>query len=735
MPILAWRTDADGFIFKNSWSLDATERAALAGIATPIAAQAGPLLIPVFPPLALDPATVATISSAAVTAVNIVVSTAPIGYGMCGGMAYTSCDYWHAKLPVPCGGNIADQPGRTNATQAVLRNMIWSRLLDSLTGGGAIQNPILWSLIHNQVPSLIGGGAGKLKAMTAAELPKIKATIDSGNPCPIGLIYTTRDIWDQHQILVYGYDDFGSHGNLYVYDNNDPHSFGDAGHTSKSDVLTFDLSGPVLKATSPGDSLGGTLAGFFKTNYSPKVPPANIEPTFGQFVNWTNDPRTWTPAYGGLLPIANAAELTALGGTAAGVRPTGAQIPVNLVRPRDNALLREHSSAPVFLYEGGCPFHVPDPTTLNLFGGFAAVRLAPDNTISKFVGPPDDGTLLRETSSTQVFQIMQGVPSLSTTPASNASVRVVFDGALDSFLLGNITFSAPKVTAGLSLIGTVHLKRAVPNRDIVVALASSLPNYATVPASVTVTKNTTSASFQITTHNVAFPGNFLAVLITATLGGGSVSAPFALQLPRIASFTVSPDPVTSGQTATATIKLEAPYVGSITVALKSFNTAFATVPTSVTIPGNATSVQFMVTAVPIAVPFAPATADINASYADVSADCTFTVKPSVVAGTVKSLTLTPNPVSSGGTTHGTVTLFAAVSSPTNVGLASQPIGGTLNQSSPIIANMPSSITIDPGLTQATFSITVKQLSAQATIRTARITAVAVDQAFATLSVS
>jgi hypothetical protein len=107
----------------------------------------------------------------------------------------------------------------------------------------------------------------------------------------------------------------------------------------------------------------------------------------------------------------------------------------------------------------------------------------------------------------------------------------------------------------------------------------------------------------------------------------------------------------------------------------------------------------------------------------------------VIAGTVKSLTLSPNPVSSGGTTHGTVTLIAAVTTPTNVGLASQPIGGTLNQSSPIIATMPNSITINAGLTQGTFAITVKSLTSQATMRTARIMAVAVTQAYATLTVS
>lgn len=732
MPILPWRTDADGYRFANSWTLDSTERAALAAIATPIAAGIGPALLSIMP---IDPITMGVVSTAAVVAVNVVATTAPISYGMCGGMAYSSCDYWHAKLPLPCGAFFSDQPGRTGAVPTAIRNMIWSRLLDSLSGGGCLQTTLLWSLILNQVPSGIGGGPGKLNALTVAEWAKIKATIDSGNPCPIGLLYATRNVWDQHQILVYGYDDFGTHGQLYVYDNNDPHTWGDNGHTSKSDIVTFDFTGPGLTATSPGDSLGGTLAGFFKTNYTPKAPPANLAAAYGQFLSWTDDKRFWEFAYGALLPIADNTELTAVGGTVAGVCATGSTVPVNLVRPRDNGLLREHSAAPVFLYEGGCPFHVPDPTTLNLFGGFAAVRVVPDKTISKFAGPPDNGTLLRETSSSHVFQINGGIPTLSTTPAANASVRVVFDGALNSLLLGSISFSALKVTLGTSLTGTVHLKAAFPDRDLIVTLASAQPNYVTVPASVTVLKNNASANFTIATHAIALTGINLVVPITATLGETSTSATLTLQLPRILSFTVSPNPVTAGQTATATITIDSAYALPITVALKSYDTAFATVPASVTIPANTTSVTFTVTAVPSAIPFAPAKADINASYADVSADCTFTVNPSVIAGTVKSLTLSPNPVSSGGTTHGTVTLIAAVTTPTNVGLASQPIGGTLNQSSPIIATMPNSITINAGLTQGTFAITVKSLTSQATMRTARIMAVAVTQAYATLTVS
>jgi len=53
----------------------------------------------------------------------------------------------------------------------------------------------------------LGGGGGGLLQRTEVEWATIKVRIDSGVPCPIGLVYTNTDVWNQHQILVYGYDD------------------------------------------------------------------------------------------------------------------------------------------------------------------------------------------------------------------------------------------------------------------------------------------------------------------------------------------------------------------------------------------------------------------------------------------------------------------------------------------------------------------------------------------------
>ena len=142
------------------------------------------------------------------------------------------------------------------------------------------------------------------------------------------------------------------------------------------------------------------------------------------------------------MPIADPAELSALGGTAQSVRPTLAEfVPIN-VRPRDGAMFRERSSAPVFLYAGGAPFLIPDSMWLNRFGGVGQVRVVPDNTIAAFTGLPDEGTLLREWSDPRVWRIMAGVRRWVRTPEELGnwggfpSVRVVPDGALAGIPVG-----------------------------------------------------------------------------------------------------------------------------------------------------------------------------------------------------------------------------------------------------------------------------------------------------------
>lgn len=747
MPLLPWRTDADGFCFSNSWTFDSTEHAALAGVAAAAApeavatafATAVAAALAVDPLLALDPTlpTLFPLLTAASSGVAAAVAaTTPINYGMCGGMAYTTLDYWHAKAELPRGGNGGDQPQRP--VQATLRDTIWNRLLNSLTSGGAMKNTILWSLVLNQLPQLFGGGGGTLLNWTRAEWLKIKATIDSGNPQPIGLIYTTRNVWDQHQILVYGYDLLPNGARLYVYDNNNPHDPGNTSLDPKNDFLTFDLTGSVLQATSPGDVHGGTLAGFFATDYSAATPPAGLAPSFGRFVTW-DGLMNFMPAYGAVLPVANATELTALGGTLTDPRAATPPMPTSFPVPRDYALLREHSAAPVFLFQGGGRFWVPDPTQLAKFGGWDAVRVVPDNTLGQFSAPPLNGTLIREVSDTGVFMCnTNGSLTPSTVPSSDPDVRAVPDGAISSQLLDKVSLDYSAILIGGSVNGRVSLKAPFAGANLAVSITVDQPTFVSItPSTVTIPKGSvTSGDFTVTfTGSTAPPPNF-KVTVSALLSGKTVSTTLQFNPPAFAQFTFSPSTVTAGQSTTGTLVLAAQCPVELEVNLLSYS-GLATIPmTPVPIPKNTLQITFTVNTPATAAPFATAQIPILASCGSVYATAVLTVQPSVVAGTIKSLTLFPASVAPGGRSTGTVTLAAAVSTPTVVGLASFALNGTVfGGASPLIASMPSQITLQPQQTSATFTIVTKIISPQVTQRTAVIMAAAVTQVYAHLTIT
>lgn len=429
MSRLAFRNDADGFAFANSWAFDATERAALSALARGIVVPAATGLVAgIFP----EPTLLATVAAVANAAALYPLTGNLSTYGLCGGMSFLAVDIWRQRQVMPRGAHRDDQPDRASLPGRTLRDLIWRRLLDSLGPGGALKGTVEWSVLLNQVPPWLGGGAPALLNRTRPQLAALRARIDAGQPCPIALLYTGRNIWDQHQILVHGYEDGpGNRTTLFVYDCNAPSGFGDTGDS----LVTLDTTGPALVATTPSD-YGNALAGFFLTNYFPMPLPGNLADAWGRFVRWEAGPKVFLMADGVRLPIASPPELAALGGDFGMVRiAPGAALPVT-PRPRDGALMRERSSAPVFLYQGGAPFWIPDPAWLERFGGWGPVRVVPDGTLAAFAGPPDHGTLLREWNDPRVWRIEAGVRRWVRNPTELAkwggftSVRLVPDGAL-----------------------------------------------------------------------------------------------------------------------------------------------------------------------------------------------------------------------------------------------------------------------------------------------------------------
>jgi uncharacterized repeat protein (TIGR03803 family) len=108
-------------------------------------------------------------------------------------------------------------------------------------------------------------------------------------------------------------------------------------------------------------------------------------------------------------------------------------------------------------------------------------------------------------------------------------------GSTPAVSLQSLVLNPTQVSGGSPSTGTVALSGAAPSGGIVVALASSIPSVASVPANVTVAQGATSASFAVTTTPVG----------VSTIG--NISATYAV-LTKTATLTVMP-PVTSDTVA------------------------------------------------------------------------------------------------------------------------------------------------------------------------------------------
>lgn len=249
----------------------------------------------------------------------------------------------------------------------------------------------------------------------------------------------------------------------------------------------------------------------------------------------------------------------------------------------------------------------------------------------------------------------------------------------------NVVISPNSVQGGTASQGTVNISLG---KGETVLLSSSSPSVASVPASVSIPKGATSATFNITTTAISAD---TTVIITATLNG-SAQANILVKAPTASGLSLNPTSViggTTNSTGTVTINSIAP-TGGIAVALSSSNTAAATVPANVTVAAGQTSATFTVTTLSVS---SNTTSTITATLgAQQTAVLTITAGASVA-----SVSLNPNSVTGGTSSTGTVTLTGAA-----------PAGGaivSLSSSNTSAATVPSSVTVAQGSTTANFTVT------------------------------
>jgi hypothetical protein len=161
----------------------------------------------------------------------------------------------------------------------------------------------------------------------------------------------------------------------------------------------------------------------------------------------------------------------------------------------------------------------------------------------------------------------------------------------------------------------------------------------------------------------------------------------------LSSLALNPTNVIGGtQSSTGTVTLSGPAPAGGAQILLSSNNSAARVPSSVTVPGGTTSVNFTINTSAVT---ASTPVTISASYGGVTRTATLTVTPSPLP-TLSSLTLSPSSVTGGNSSTGTVRLSGPA-----------PVGGAqimLSSSDPGTASVPSSVTVPAGATSATFTV-------------------------------
>ena len=260
---------SDGFAFVNSWTFDDREieqmrRVLVASCATAAAIFGTPLS-----------GAMALVAARILRSWlnDVIASSLPSGFGLCAGMSYAALDYFQSERKLPRGRHINDQPSWDTTEGWILRSYLWKRQMDSLRSDAA--KYLAWGGALHAVPRELGGGHPWLLQRTREEWEKLKHHIDAGRPWPIGLVGTTKNPFENHAVIAYGYEQNDSDsGKLFLYD---PNLCSISGSREARHETEFMFGETMLEAQETCSSQRrGPLRGFFVYDYESSTPP-NLE--------------------------------------------------------------------------------------------------------------------------------------------------------------------------------------------------------------------------------------------------------------------------------------------------------------------------------------------------------------------------------------------------------------------------------------------------------------------------
>jgi hypothetical protein len=305
-----------------------------------------------------------------------------------------------------------------------------------------------------------------------------------------------------------------------------------------------------------------------------------------------------------------------------------------------------------------------------------------------------------EGSTSATFPVTDGpvsASSLVTLTASYSGASVTFGLTVNppAVVLSSLSCNPASLTPSAGSTCTVALKSAALSGGATIALKAS-PALVTMPATVTVPEGSTSATFPVTDGPVSASS---LVTLTASYSGASVTFGLTVNPPAavLSSVLVNPSTIFGGQSGTGTVSLTSVAGIGVVVSLSSSNASVASVQRWVWIPPGSSSATFPVNAGQVN---ASTPVTLTASYSGASVTFGLTVNPPAPA--LRSVSVSPRAVVSGGSGTGTVTITTAAGT-----------GGvtvSLSSSDTMVFGVPSTVTIAEGANSATFPMLAGDVS-------------------------
>lgn len=333
-------------------------------------------------------------------------------------------------------------------------------------------------------------------------------------------------------------------------------------------------------------------------------------------------------------------------------------------------------------------------TTVNLTSSDPNVASVP-STVTVLAG--------RSSASFTITTFPTAFDTPVTITATLAGTTVNANITVTAAKLSTFKLATSTILGGNPTSATVTLTGMAPSSGAIVTLTNSDPAVATIPATVTVAANATTASFSITTQAVPID---TPVTFTATYQSVTKTAILTVATQKIATLTLNPNPVIGGNSVVGTLSLAGPAQTAVVVNLTSSSPTLVQVPSSVTIPIGSQTKSFTITTHSVA---SDTAVDIFATAMGSTQQVTLVLQPMRLIG----FTLNSNRTYAGQSVTGTVTLNGPALS-----------GGAviaLRNSNTSVATVPSSVTIPQGSSSKTFTITTNSgtTGASATITASR----------------